>query len=198
MKRTILHIIIVLSVLGCTNGIQNKEATFDIKTDLSNFSSKLENGDSLVILADLSACTSWWQEKNTLIKRDNKLMISTHAKGEFVDFEKLGEIRYVHLENDSLNFENLFQFMTEKSTDDRRINSNIFTVIYQQDTIKYYSDGLSDHLENIGYYRLIKRRIYPDVEMYQPVEIPPKPEDNKLDSLIELDKEKMLNDLKNR
>ncbi|WP_346854941.1 hypothetical protein [uncultured Draconibacterium sp.] len=33
---------------------------------------------------------------------------------------------------------------------------------------------------------------------YQPVETPPKPEDNKLDSLIELDKEKMLNNLNNR
>lgn len=195
MKKTIIHIILLISILGCVNNIKKEESTFNLQNDISSFSSKLEDGDSLVILADLSACTSWWIEKNTLIKNGTKIMIKTQAKGEFIDQTELDGVQYYYNKVDSLNFENLFQFMDDKATKDRKINSNVFTVIYHQDTLKYYSDGLNDHLENIGYYLLVKRRIYPDVEIYQPVKVPPKPEDDKLDSLIKLNEEKLLNDL---
>ncbi|WP_346854868.1 hypothetical protein [uncultured Draconibacterium sp.] len=198
MKMTVAYIILIISIFGCINNKKIEETKFDLNKEILDFSAKIVNGDTLIILADLSACTSWWIEKNTLIKNEDIITISTHAQGEFVDQTKLDKVEYNCTENDSLNFENLFQFMTNKGTNDRGTNSNVITVIYKQDTIRYFSDGLNDHLKNIGYYILIKRRIFPDVEMYQPVETPPKPEDNKLDSLIELDKEKMLNNLNNR
>ncbi|PSK83755.1 hypothetical protein [Prolixibacter denitrificans] len=176
------YIIMSLLILGFNSIINDeKSAAFDLRKDLTHFSYSMNESDSMIIVANLSACSSRWHETNILTKKNNQILISTSAKGDFVedDEKQLKSTFYHFAQNDSLNFENLFSYMEKKNVQGKKTKSNVFTIIFKQDTVTFYSYGLNDHLNNINYYIKIKRRIYPSVKMYQPLEIPPKPDEQK-------------------
>ena len=187
-KLAITTLILTLTI-GCNDTAVEDKTTdtiaiasdFDLQTDLLDFSTKMTDLDTLTIFANLSACLSWQEEINKLTKKDGQVFISGSIVGDYIDDQdkELEQVKYNYLPTDTLNFETLFRYMQDKGTEDRQINSQVFTVVYNQDTVKYFSDGLTDPLHNIDYYIQIKRRLYPEAEVYKPVLVPepelPKP-----------------------
>ncbi|NBG67407.1 hypothetical protein [Acidiluteibacter ferrifornacis] len=140
----------------------------------------MQENDTVYLLANVSACMVWQVEMNHLFKKNDTIYVETYLNGDFIDSSNsyLAKVPYVITLTDSLNFENLFTYLDLKNINDEKINSNVITVIHNLDTVKYYSNGLGDHLYNIEYYNSIKRRIYPNASIYQPIELiqPPIPD----------------------
>jgi hypothetical protein len=172
---------LVVMMIGCSDPVFEDSAiaaevptsTFNLKEDLFSFSSEMTEFDTVYLLASLSVCTTWGSESNVLTKGANDVFVKTFAEGEFVDSEEheLEMVKYDILEMDTLSFENFFQYLTAHDSKDKEYPP-VFTVIHKDDTLKFYSEGLVDRLIKIDYYLQVKRRIYPDVAMYQPELLP--------------------------
>lgn len=168
--------------IGCSDtAVDDKAAApivpvsrFNLQTDVLDFSTRMTEQDTLTIHADLSACLSWHEETNLLTKKDGQVFISGSVHGEYVEDpdKELERTHYDYLSADTLNFENLFRSMQAKGPEDGRTNAPVFTIIHKQDTVNYYSDDLMDLLHSIDHYIQIKRRLYPEVKVYQPVRVP--------------------------
>jgi hypothetical protein len=167
---------------GCSNTSVDEEATasiesvsgFILQTDVLDFSSRMTEQDTLTIHADLSACLSWHEETNLLIKKDGQVFIRGSVHGEYIEEpdKELERTHYDYLSADTLNFENLFRSMQAKGPEDGRTNAPVFTIIHKQDTVNYFSVDLMDLLHNIDHYIQIKRRLYPEAKVYQLVRVP--------------------------
>ncbi len=164
----IITVLIFLSI-GCkdepTTKINNSK--FNLHSDFLEFSKKMENQDTITILADLSACMSQCHYTINIYKNNNQIYVKANSVTINLEEQRrqFEPIQYVYSSEDSLNFENLFSYLIRKGTKDRRINSNILKLIYKNEMINFYSDGLSDHLENIRYFDKIIRKLYPKAEI---------------------------------
>ncbi|MCR9173457.1 MAG: hypothetical protein NXI10_13230 [bacterium] len=161
--------------LRCSQKIENKKVqekcdSFELERDFDNFSTALGNDDSLILIVNASICV--WSEMDRLvfIKKDGNVRFNTtvHIWMENEEIHKLGTVEYTKA-TDSLNFENLFKFVSDKGISRQGVNSSVFTLIHGKDTLRLYSDHLLDHMENLGYFANIQRRFYPDAEMYNTV-----------------------------
>jgi hypothetical protein len=134
----------------------------------------LEEGDSLRVLANLSICDSWLIEENLFIKREGKVFLSSTNEGEFVDSAemKLSEVEYIKCESDTLTFEYLFSKLGDERRERTGNSLSMFSLSIRTDTVRFYSLGLKDAMRMVDHYTQIKRCLYPNIELYQPVEIP--------------------------
>lgn len=80
MKNIFTFLCLTLLV-SCKN-----ESKFDLEKDLYNFSEKMENGDTLTITTDLSACMFFGFEIYTFTKRNDSLFLKKYS--EMKTFEK--------------------------------------------------------------------------------------------------------------
>lgn len=101
-------ILLALSILfSCKN-----ESKFDLEKDLYEFSEKMENGDTLEVNVDHSACMFAAYERYNFVKENDTLYLETHS--EISSFEKqqqtLPRIIYPFKRNNSLSFENYFKY----------------------------------------------------------------------------------------
>lgn len=165
--------IVGILTLGCSNDNQrtvDDTSSFELKKDIYDFSSRLEENDTLILLVDASVCTSMQIDYLVFIKKNNNITVNTTVhiwEGE-QEIYNLGSVDYIKSQ-DSLNYEDLFKFVNNKGVKDQKSNSNVFTVIHKQDTLRLFSDHLMDHLTNLGYFTDIQQRLYPDAELYQPI-----------------------------
>jgi hypothetical protein len=171
--RILILLICILLVCSCKNDFARKKSGFKLQNDLTDFSKKMENGDTLIIIADLSVCQVNREEKSVVTKKNNEIFITTSIKSNLINEidTQLKTKVYHRSEKDSLNFEDLFKYMKKKGSQDRQTNSEIFTVNYNQQETSFFSDGLTDKLTIIEYYSKIMKRINPDVKFYQPPKI---------------------------
>jgi hypothetical protein len=135
----------------------------------------LNEGDTLFVYSNLSVCKSFHYEHDIFTKEDSQVFIQTHAKGIAIDEEweeYLPKTEYNYSKQDRLNFEDLFRFARQKKTD---INTPTFRIIFKNDTINIYSDGLGEQTPNSEYFLKIKRKIYPKTKIYEPIEKPDLP-----------------------
>lgn len=187
MKKITVCLLLVCLTIGCKNqsnnqdksAIETTEKEFKLEKDIFSFSKKMNQSDTLVVFANLSACLSKRYEKNILIKTNNELFLTTYVEGDYIDTieKELETVKYKLQETDSLSFESFFRHLESKHARNKPEYSTrpSLKIIYKQDSIEYFSDGLNDHLANIRYYILIKMRLYPNAKVYQPVKLIPKP-----------------------
>jgi aminoglycoside N3'-acetyltransferase len=162
--------IILCLTVSCSNPTNKQEHRFDLKKDLYDFSTRMNESDTLIIRANLSLCISQRHEKNIIFKKNKKLFITTIIDKDYLEPKdrELGTVKYQYIKTDSLNFEDLFQFLENKgATKKSELNSPTFTVVYKKDSIEFYSDKMKDFIEDTKYYREIQIRRYPESKVYQ-------------------------------
>jgi hypothetical protein len=174
VKKTIL--LLALSILfSC-----NRESKFDVEKDLYQFSEKMENGDTLEVYVNLSACMFAASERYNFLKENDTLYLETHS--EISSFEKqqqtLPRIIYHFKPNNSLSFENYFKYLKNKNRAKRECDSSLLTVYYPNKNQRQYfnDDGLGDKFTKLDKLSLIRKRLYPNDKFFEtPEPLPPPP-----------------------
>lgn len=167
---------ITLLTLGCQETVPKSEtphSSFNIKSDLPQLSIKIEEGDTLLIEADLGVCMSTYFEKSILFKKNRKILISTTLHNESDPPVAIPQVEYLSLPDDTSNFENLFVQLIQDSVERKSINSTFLKVTFLQDTLCFYSDGLSYHMNRSAHYFSIMNRLHPELRGYGPIDVPP-------------------------
>ena len=178
MKNVVLLIIGFALILGCSEKnakkINESISSFDLKKDIYNFSEKMENGDTLILNAELSVCTSESHDSNLIFKLNDSVFIQSLI--EEMSPRKLTitlkKTQYKFLNNDTLNFENLFTSLKDNRTQPKYHKHYTFEIIHKMDTVKFYSENLIKILKHLEYYYRIKERIYPNETYFKPVKVP--------------------------
>ena len=160
--KSIFILLVILFLVGCSD-----KDGFKNEIENNNLEHLLHQNDSIEIYADITI-NHFRQEKDIIKKHDNKLVITSYFKTN-EDSEKwtfIGSVDYHFNDKDSLNFQNLFIRLNEKDTVIYNDRPPTFTVVYKEDSSKYYSHGLYDIIENSMYYLWIKQRIFPNDSFY--------------------------------
>lgn len=174
--RPLLLCIVLIVHQSCTNHIAEQEpisvrqSKFNLTTDYSEFTEKMEDGDTLMVYADLSICASWHEEVNSFIKREGKVYIGSINKGEFVNSTEaiLPLVENKACPSDSLSFEHLFKKLGDVRKEPDGHSPFRIMLTYRNDTIRFNSLGLMDAMRIVDHYTQIKRCLYPEVDLYQP------------------------------
>lgn len=161
----IYYLFIYLSLISCKH-----ESKFDLQNDVYDFSSKMENDDTLFIDIDLTVCLSDGNsERLTFIRKDDKIYLSSSIDDRDSDEKyKLKQVEYKFNKNDSLNFENLL-LSAKKNSVIRDENLYFIKVSYKKQAVCYSSKGLYVKIMGGHHFGLIMRRLYPDEKRYQPI-----------------------------
>ena len=171
MKNKILFLLI-FTLLSC-----KRESKFNLEKDLYQFTEKMENGDTVEISADLSACMYTGKEKYTFTKQSDSLFIETFS--EAGSFEKKSQILpkmfYPIKAKDSLSFENYFDYLKKNEVPVRQ--RPLITIFYKNKYQSYiFSDSdLSDKFNKLGNLNLIRKKLYPKDDFFKVEEPPPPP-----------------------
>lgn len=177
MKKIILLLALSI-VFSC-----NRESKFNLEKDLYQFSEKMENGDTLEVYVNLSACMFAASEKYNFVKENDTLYLETHSK--ISSFEKQQQtsprIIYPFKPNNSLSFENYFKYLKYENRAKREYGSSLVTVYYPNKNQKqYFNDyGLDDKFKKLDKLSLIRKRLYPNDKFFETPEPPPPPPSRK-------------------
>ncbi|WP_159473376.1 hypothetical protein [Chryseobacterium sp. 18068] len=161
----------------------NRESKFDVEKDLYQFSEKMENGDTLEVYVNLSACMFAASERYNFLKENDTLYLETHS--EISSFEKkqqtLPKIIYPFKPNNSFSFENYFKYLKNENKAKRKYGSSLVTVYYpNKDQTQYFNDdGLGDKFTKLDKLSLIRKRLYPNDKFFETPEPPPPPPSRK-------------------
>lgn len=175
MIRAILFLMI-LTLLSC-----KKESKFNLEKDLYQFSEKMENGDTIEITANISACMFAGSEKYTIIKENDNLFIETFS--EESSFERksqtLPKMFFLTKAKDSLSFENYFKFLKKNEVPPKQNGSALITIFYKNKPQSYYfyDSDLGDKFNKLEQLSLIRKKLYPDDSFFKVAEpiLPPPP-----------------------
>ena len=178
MKKAIF--LLVLSILfSCNN-----ESKFDLEKDLYQFSEKMENGDTLEVGINYSACMFAAFETYTFFKQNDTLFLETHS--EISSFEKqqqtLPRIVYPFKPNNFFSFENYFKYLKEENRAKRKYSSSSLVTVYHpnKNQIQYFNDdGLYDKFKKLDKLSLIRKKLYPYDKFFETPEPPPPPPSRK-------------------
>lgn len=178
MKKITITLIVFTLFFGCSRSreriINKTRHGFDLKTDIYNFSNKLENGDTIILNAKLGVCMSYCNEHNLIFKENNRIFIKSIIRDIYPNNDSLilGKAEYKFEVSDSLNFENLFNSLRNNTIRPYKSTSYTYQVIYKTDSLEFYPGNLINVLMKIRYYNKIKERIYPDLKKFKPVKVP--------------------------
>lgn len=177
MKKIIL--LFALSIIfSC-----NRESKFDLEKDLYQFSEKMENGDTLEVYVNLSACMFAASERYNFVKENDTLYLETHS--EISSFEKqqqtLPRIIYSFKPHNSLSFENYFKYLKNENRAKREYGSPLVTIYYPNKNQRQYfnDDGLDDKFKKLDKLSLIRKRLFPNDNFFETPEPPPPPPSRK-------------------
>jgi len=141
--------------------------------NLTSIDSYLTTSESIKVRVNLSVCLGRHFEYLIFSKQNDTVFIQGTVR---VDDEKnivLERIPYLTLENDSLNFENLFLKRIEKNVAERKTSSFVYEIVdTKNDTLRLFSSDLVDRIGISRYHFKIMNRLYPIEEIYIPLEIP--------------------------
>lgn len=139
----------------------------------------MENGDTIEVSADLSACMYAGGEKYTFTKQNDSIFLQTFSEER--SFERksqtLSKIFYSINPEDSLSFENYFKFLNKNDVPKREYSRALITVNYGNTSqVKYFYDsGLEDKFKKLDRLHLIRKKIYPKDSFFKVEEPPPPP-----------------------
>jgi len=173
MKRS-FFLLTMLLLLSC-----KRESKFDLEKDLYQFSRKMENGDSLEVRVNHSACIFVAFENYTFIKENDTLYVETLS--EISSFKKqqqsLSKIPYSINPKDSLSFDFFFKYMERENKSARKNYPPIVTVYYRNKSqTKYFNDeGLKDKFEKLDKLLSVRAKLYPNDHFFEFPEPTPPP-----------------------
>ena len=171
-----------LLIFGCKQKTKPKSSNFKVAQDYSEFTTKMENNDTLNIGVVLSMCM--WREYDQLqITKSNDSVFLQLKEKRVMDDEPIHFNKVVYeLKNDTLNLEKM---MTDFDINyQERISSPFFVIINpkEKDTILLRTTGLGNRGFNIERYLQIMKELYPKemakyIDKYHsiPIPIPPPP-----------------------
>ncbi|GAA5094610.1 hypothetical protein GCM10023210_26360 [Chryseobacterium ginsengisoli] len=177
MKRFILLFCLSL-LLSCKH-----ESKFNLEKDLYQFSEKIENGDTIEINVDYSACMYFAHEVFTFVKQNDTLFLQTHS--EINSFGKreqnLPKTFYNIPASDQLSFENYFKYLKKENKPKEDFRSPLVVIYYKnRDQSKsFFDDGLQDKFKKLDKFALIREKIYPNDTFFKSPEPPPPPPSRK-------------------
>lgn len=139
----------------------------------------MENGDTIEVTADLSACMFSGSEKYSFVKENDSVFIETFSEER--SFERKSQILpkmfYSLKPEDSLSFENYFKFLNKNDVPKREYSGALITVNNRnKPQIKYFYDSdLNDKFKKLGQLNLIRKKLYPNDDFFKVEEPPPPP-----------------------
>jgi len=167
-KIGILIFLFVSLISACEQKNQFKKSEFKLIQDYSEFTTKMENNDTLNIGVSLSMCM--WREYDQLQITKSNDSIFIQLKGKYVmDDEPVHFDKVVYeLKNDSLSLEKM---MSDFDINNQKKTNSLFFVIVnpkEKDTILLRTTGLENREFNIERYRRIMLELYPkEMERYR-------------------------------
>jgi hypothetical protein len=173
MKNQIFSLTILL-LFSC-----KRESRFNLEKDLYQFSRAMENGDTLEVNINHSACMFAAFENYNFVKQNDTIFLETHS--EISSFEKqqqtLSKIPYFIDSNDTLSFENYFKYLEKENKPKRDYSSPIVTVHYpNKNQTKYFNnEGLKDKFEKLDRLFLVRKKLYPNDKFFEDSGPPPPP-----------------------
>ncbi|WP_292944734.1 hypothetical protein [Olleya sp. UBA1516] len=177
-KFSILIFVFTILIFGCERKVEPKKSEFKVAQDYSEFTTKMENNDTLNIGVVLSMCM--WSEYDQLqiTKANDSVFLQLKEKrvmdDEPVHFKKV----FYEMKNDTLNLEKM---MTDFDINyQEKISSTFFVIINpkEKDTILLKTNGLGNRGFNIERYQRIMFEMYPkEMEKYriEYIVLPPEP-----------------------
>lgn len=160
-KFYILIIVFTILIFGCKQIVVPKKSEFKIAQDYSEFTTQMENNDTLNIGVVLSMCM--WSEYDQLqITKSNDSVFLQLIEKRVMDDEPVHFNKVVYeLKNDSLNLEKM---MTDFDINYKKETNLPFFVITnpkEKDTILLRTTGLGNRGFNIERYQQIMSILYP-------------------------------------
>lgn len=166
MKK-LSFIILTFSLFSC-----KKEHKFDLDKDLYQFSERMENGDTVKIKTNLSACTYFAFEEYTFTKQNDTLFVEKYSSEGSNRQQTLAKIVYNTKAYDPLSFENYFKYLKKTDTVDRNDDWALVSITYKNQRKRFYTSDLRDHLKKIDSLTPVRKKIYPNdtfLQMEEPV-----------------------------
>lgn len=155
------------------------ESKFDMKKDLYQFSEKMENGDTIVVNIDYSACMYSAHEVFTFTKQNNTTYLQTHSEINSFGNRKqdLPKTVYNIRSSDQLSFENYFKYLKRRNKPKKETGSPLVTVSLKNRPYSeaFYDDSLEDKFEKLEQFSLVRKNIYPLDRFFKSPEPPPPP-----------------------
>ncbi|RZT00240.1 hypothetical protein [Aquimarina brevivitae] len=164
MKNTkAIAIIFMLLIIGsCKN--EPYKSNLKLTEHLPDFTSKMTENDTIKIFAVLNM--EWWVRRDELIvtKRNNEIRLQTIIK-EDTTFQMKNEMRTnvlpeITISNSNHTFEQHFLNKIER-TKDKKLRQYIYKIISPNDTLIFYTDGLSDKGGEVREYYKFMNQYYP-------------------------------------
>ena len=165
MKKPIIAIIALASVVlivGCSQSPTPSASDFRIAQDYFEFASKMENGDTLNIEADLSMCLSGGYDQIQITRSNDSVFLQLIESRVMDDAPiHLHKVLY-NLRPDTLSLEKL---LADLDVSDPDALSNPFFMITnpkEKDTILLRTTGLTDLGLHLQRYESIMLELYPE------------------------------------
>lgn len=158
----VLILAIIGLVFGCEQLSEPKKSKFKVINHYTEFSTKMENNDTLNIEVILSICT--WREYDQLqiTKYNDSIYIQLKEKLIMEDAPiHFSKVAY-QLKNDTLNLENL---LADFDTDNQKEMNSLFFIIInpkEKDTLFLRTTGLGNRGLTIERYQKIMANLYPN------------------------------------
>ena len=167
-KLGILILVFTSLIFGCKQKTEPKKSEFKVAQDYSDFTTKMENNDTLNIGVVLSMCM--WSEYDQLqiTKSNDSVFIQLKEKRVMHDEPSHFKKVIYELKSDALNLEKM---MTDFDINyQEKISSPFFVIINpkEKDTILLRTTGLGNRGFNIKRYQKIMFELYPkEMEKYR-------------------------------
>lgn len=139
----------------------------------------MENGDTIEVNINHSACLFLSHELYTFIKQKDTVFLQTYS--EISSFEKkeqtLPKIVYNRSKKDLQTFENYFKYLTKENKPKTETNSPLVNIYYKNkaQSKSFYSDGLRDKFEKLDRFGLLREELYPNDTFFKSPEPAPPP-----------------------
>lgn len=180
MRNEKFNIVILgftILIFGCKQIVEPKKSEFKVAQDYAEFSTKMENNDTLNIGVVLSMCMWSEYDKLQITKTNDSVFLQLKEK-RVMDDEPVHFNKVVYkLKNDTLNLEKM---MTDFDINyQEEISSPFFIIINpkEKDTILLRTTGLGNRGFNIERYQRIMFELYPkEMEKYRAKYMVPLPE----------------------
>ena len=174
MKKIISLLILALILICCKDKTETKielpKSDFNLKNDYRELTKKISKLDTIEIFVGLSICEWERTERLTLTKFNDSLKILIEAT-EIENNKplKVTEIIKIHQNDTVWRFEDFLIKINDKQ---KFIdNSPNFIIVHNSDSIKYYTNGLSEMNDFIADYYNTMFRLNPKNKLYEGMKI---------------------------
>ena len=185
--KSFFGLVIIGLLYGCEVGSpsgnaeeKNSRTAFNLHADHLMLREKLPEGDTILFVADLSICMYEGYELNKIYKEQGNLCWIVH-RTEFTD--TLHTITFgPQIDTgsncpDMLLLHSFLAFLDCNNSEPQSRSGPRFMLIYNLDTLNYYSYGLANANQLTIYYSLLKECIFAETAYYgnHLIAVPPPP-----------------------